>query len=76
MGGHVIVPAEIQTKNIIVSASFLDLRLLEYVSGLVTARYRSTLIAQSERMDAVHRRMSKLIQMSHRIQPNSHLPVK
>lgn len=39
IGGQVIVPADIHTKKIIVNANFLDLLLLEYVKGLVTARY-------------------------------------
>lgn len=70
-----MAPAAIHTNKIIVSANFLDLRLREYVRGLVTARYLSTLIAQRERMDAVQRRISRLIQISQRIHPSSHLPV-
>lgn len=68
--------ANIHTAKIMKRASLLDLLLLEYLKGLVTARYLSTLMAHKESMDAVQSNTSIEIHMSHRKSPSCHEPGK
>lgn len=72
MGGLVITTAAIQTHEIIERANRLERLRLEYANGLVIAKYLSILIAQRERIDAVHKSMSREIQSSQNILPKRH----
>ncbi len=62
------------TAPMILAASAFDLLIFEYLIGLEMARNRSMDMAARERMEAVHSRMSKVIQASQRTQPKSQVP--
>lgn len=74
MGGQVISAELIHTMRIMVKANLFDLLFLEYLSGWVTARYLSTLMAHKLRMEAVHKRISRDTHMSHNTLPNFQTP--
>ena len=64
IAGNEIVPEQIQTM-IISIAAFLQVILAGYVIGSLIAQYRSRLITQRFKMEAVEAKTSKLCQPSH-----------